>query len=162
MNNSNQFIFTLIFFLFMGLILNGQEFESPEITKPDIKQHIYGSPIEYYLPDTVNQIINSYIDQSNDSLLFYYIETICNDSSYEFFVYSRKNHIIVDSTSHSELLLSSTNRFCFIDNRYIPIYFESDQIFGYYNFTMTSTALVITLERKSYRKFVVSSVYLSN
>ena len=148
--------------VFLCIVMYGQKYEIPEITKTIKGQKIFGSELEYILPDTVNQILKKYINQLNDTSLTFYMEIIFNKSFYELRLYSRKRCDLADSTSISTQLLASTNRFCRIDDMYIPIYFEIDKVFGSYKFTMTATALVIKLIRKDYRQFDVSSVYVTN
>lgn len=139
-----------------------QEYKTPDVIRPEVRKQTYGSEIEYIFPDTVNQIISSYINMRNDSLSSYYIEIIYNDSFYRLKIYERIIFKDVDTTSVSEKLISSTNRFCIIDEKRIPIYFEIDKVFGMYNFVMTSTACHIKLRRDSYHHFSVESVSITN
>lgn len=139
-----------------------QEYKTPDIIKPEARKQTYGSEIEYLFPDTVNQIISSYINRKNDSLLSYYIEIKHNDSFYLLKIYERNIFKNVDTTSISEKLLSSTNRYCIIDEKRIPIYFEIDKVFGMYNFVMTATTCIIKLRRDNYHHFSVESVSITN
>jgi hypothetical protein len=137
-----------------------QEFEVPKITKVggDYKQ-FYGKPIEYTFPDTVRSLIHRYIER--DSTVNYLIEMTFEDNYYFLDILERAE-LSGDTISEFSCLLSSTNRYCKIGDKTLPIYFSHDKEFGFYGFFFTGTSLRIILRRVAYLQFELIDVYLTN
>lgn len=149
---------SIIIFLLLSFSVFCQEYETPKITKLGHYKQSFGKPIEYTFPDTVYSLIGRYIEK--DSSVNYLIEMTFEDSYYLLNVFERGE--LGDTISELSYLLSSTNRFCKIGKKTIPIYFSFDKEFGYYGFFFTGTSLAIILKRIAYLQFELVDVYLTN
>jgi hypothetical protein len=136
-----------------------QEYEAPKITKlgGEYKQS-YGRPIEYTFLDTVSSLIAGYIKR--DSLVDYFIEMDFKDNLY--YLKVREGGLDGDTLSRYSCLLSSTNRFCKIGNKTLPIYFSHDMEFGFYGFFFTGTSIWIIIRRLAYLEYELVDVYLTH
>lgn len=155
-------LFLIIIFLQPVSRVFAQDYKKPELVKNKFKPNKYDGIIEYHFPDTVSSVISSYINRVNDADFDFFIELIVDNDAYKLIMYQHKVGDDIDTNSPLEIILSSTNRYCLIDKKIIPIYFKSDLEFGYFNFSITGTALVINIERKSFRNLKVSSISISD
>jgi hypothetical protein len=115
----------------------------------------HGKSIIYHFPEIAVKLMDNYIQVNTDTNCFYNIELEPNEGGYKIYLRKTNNAVLSDTTSQQGLLLSSCSRFCKIGDRMIPIYLSSDKEFGFYNFVITGTELIINLRRKSYHIFEV-------
>lgn len=150
--------FFLLFLFLLCQSLYSQIYEKINIEKVNWIPPSPGEAILYIFPDSVTHLISDYLvtKDTQNTVAFIELKKI-DKKQYKLIVYET-NPYEDDSENNLSILLKSTNRFCLINDKEIPIYFGSDFIFSFFNFVITGSSLHIRFEIDNYFRYRIIEV----
>lgn len=111
----------------------------------------FGGRVYYRFPVLVELELSAYFQQSGilnekNKCIFIRLGTLERRSKLTILKYDCS--LPIDSTSSTELIISCTNRFFKIGSNDIPIIFDADRIFSFYNVSVLGEAFHLNFEGK--------------